>query len=84
MMDEVTIMANIARDLGLKAKQISTVVGLLNEQNTIPFIARYRKELTGGLDEVQLREIEEKWRYAENLESRKTEVLRLIEEQGKL
>lgn len=83
-MDQGTITAAIAKDLGLKTNQVSTVIKLLNEQNTIPFIARYRKELTGGLDEVQLHGIEEQWRYAENLGGRKREVLRLIEEQGKL
>lgn len=78
------LTANIARDLKLTAKHVSAVIRLLNEQNTIPFIARYRKEWTGGLDEVQIREIEEKWRYAQNLVARKQEVVRLIDEQGKL
>ena len=54
---------------------------LLQEGNTVPFIARYRKEMTNGLDEVQIREIEERYQYLENLEKRKQEVLRLIEEQ---
>ncbi|HET7579374.1 MAG TPA: Tex family protein [Bacillales bacterium] len=83
-MDRAAIMAQIASDLNLAVKKVSTVIQLLDEQNTIPFIARYRKELTGGLDEVQLRGIDEKWRYAENLEARKQEVVRLIQEQGKL
>jgi len=65
-------------------KQISTVLQLLQEGNTVPFIARYRKEMTNGLDEVQIREIEERYQYLENLEKRKQEVLRLIEEQEKL
>lgn len=64
--------------------QMTTVLNLLAEGNTVPFIARYRKEMTGSLDEVQIREIEERYRYLENLEKRKSEVLRLIEEQGKL
>ena len=57
---------------------------LLTDGNTVPFIARYRKEMTGSLDEVQIREIEERYNYLENLEKRKQEVLRLIDEQGKL
>ncbi|EOH87406.1 Tex family protein [Enterococcus villorum] len=66
------------------SKQIVTVLNLLNEGNTVPFIARYRKEMTNSLDEVQIREIEERYAYLENLEKRKQEVLRLIDEQGKL
>lgn len=67
-----------------RSKQITTVLTLLSEGNTVPFIARYRKEMTGSLDEVQIREIEERYTYLGNLEKRKEEVLRLIEEQGKL
>ncbi|HAQ6807169.1 TPA: RNA-binding transcriptional accessory protein [Enterococcus faecium] len=67
-----------------RPKQLTTVLNLLNEGNTVPFIARYRKEMTGSLDEVQIREIEERYAYLENLEKRKTEVIRLIDEQGKL
>ncbi|MBL1230743.1 RNA-binding transcriptional accessory protein [Enterococcus sp. BWB1-3] len=69
---------------GFRPNQITTVLMLLGEGNTVPFIARYRKEMTGSLDEVQIREIEERYTYLENLEKRKEEVLRLIEEQGKL
>ena len=68
----------------LKPQQIKTVLTLLDEGNTIPFIARYRKEMTGSLDEVQIREIEERFNYLENMSKRKEEVLRLIDEQGKL
>ena len=57
---------------------------MLDEGNTVPFIARYRKEKTGSLDEVQIRDIMERWKYIQNLEQRKEEVIRLIEEQGKL
>lgn len=67
-----------------RPNQMTTVLTLLKEGNTVPFIARYRKEMTGSLDEVQIREIEERYNYLENLEKRKEEVLRLIEEQGKL
>lgn len=67
-----------------RPQQINVVLKLLTEGNTVPFIARYRKEMTGTLDEVQIREIEERYNYLENLEKRKQEVLRLIDEQGKL
>lgn len=67
-----------------RPKQIQSVLVLLKDGNTVPFIARYRKEATGELDEVQIREIEERYHYLENLENRKEEVLRLIDEQGKL
>lgn len=69
---------------GFSPKQIKTVLSLLGEGNTVPFIARYRKEMTGSLDEVQIREIEERYNYLQNLEKRKEEVLRLIGEQDKL
>ncbi|WP_034538163.1 Tex family protein [Carnobacterium inhibens] len=65
-------------------KQLTTVLDLLAEGNTVPFIARYRKEMTGTLDEVQIREIEERHSYLTNLEKRKNDVLRSIEDQGKL
>lgn len=65
-------------------KQLTTVLDLLAEGNTVPFIARYRKEMTGTLDEVQIREIEERHSYLTNLEKRKNDVLRTIDEQGKL
>lgn len=74
----------IAKQLELPEKKVKAAVELLDEGNTIPFIARYRKEMTGELDEVQLRAIEDKLQYLRNLEARKEEVLRLIEEQGKL
>ena len=67
-----------------KPKQIDTVLGLLQDGNTVPFIARYRKDQTGSLDEVQIREIEERQRYLANFEKRKEEISRLIDEQGKL
>lgn len=65
-------------------KQILSVLDLLQDGNTVPFIARYRKEVTGTLDEVQIREIEERHTYLTNLEKRKTDVISAIEEQGKL
>lgn len=78
------IMKFISIDLSINLKQVANVINLLEEGNTVPFIARYRKEQTGALDEVQIRDISEKWVYIQNLENRKEEVLRLINEQGKL
>ncbi|WP_198528169.1 Tex family protein [Mesobacillus subterraneus] len=74
----------IAKEQSLAAKQVQSVIALIAEGNTVPFIARYRKEMTGALDEVQIRNIVERWQYIQNLEQRKEEVIRLIEEQGKL
>ncbi|MGM9903691.1 RNA-binding transcriptional accessory protein [Enterococcus hirae] len=80
-----TILSLVQKELAeYHEKQLATVLNLLSEGNTVPFIARYRKEMTGSLDEVQIREIEERYAYLENLEKRKTEVIRLIDEQGKL
>ncbi|WP_425414791.1 Tex family protein [Saccharibacillus sacchari] len=73
-----------AETLNIAAKQVRAAVSLLDEGNTVPFIARYRKEMTGELDENQLRDIEEGVQYARNLHVRKNEVLRIIDEQGKL
>ncbi|MCZ8512571.1 Tex family protein [Paenibacillus filicis] len=78
------ILKQIASELQLPAGRVKTTVGLLDEGNTIPFIARYRKEMTGELDENQLRDIEERLSYLRNLEDRKLEVIRLIDDQGKL
>lgn len=74
----------IAKEQSLTAKQVQSVISLIDEGNTVPFIARYRKEMTGALDEVQIRDIVERWQYIQNIEQRKEEVIRLIEEQGKL
>ena len=74
----------IAKELGLKMTQVKEAVNLLDGGNTIPFIARYRKEATGELDENVLRDIVERLDYLRRLEQRKTEVVRLIDEQGKL
>lgn len=78
------IIQHISAELAIHFKQVTNVIKLLEEGNTVPFIARYRKEQTGALDEVQIRDISEKWEYMQNLENRKDEVIRLIEEQGKL
>ncbi len=74
----------IAAELKITPRQIENTVKLLDDGNTIPFIARYRKEATGELDEEKLRDIEERLNYLRNLEARKGEVLKSIEEQGKL
>jgi len=74
----------IASELKLKQSQVANTIKLLDEGNTVPFIARYRKEVTGELDENQIRSIEERVKYLRNLAARKDEVLRIIEEQGKL
>jgi len=78
------LIETIVKECNVAAQRIQNVITLFEEGNTIPFIARYRKEMTGALDEVQIREILDKWQYLQNLEARKEEVLRLIEEQGKL
>ncbi len=79
------VLALLEKELAsYRPKQIRTVLQLLGEGNTVPFIARYRKEMTGSLDEVQIREIEERYQYLKNLEKRKEEVLRLIDDQNKL
>lgn len=74
----------IAKDAKVEPKQAKAVIGLLEEGNTVPFIARYRKEMTGSLDEVQIKAVEDRYHYIQQLETRKEEVLRLIDEQGKL
>lgn len=74
----------LVKDVEVTKGQAKKVIALLEEGNTVPFIARYRKEQTGSLDEVQIRAVMEKWQYIQNLENRKEEVTRLIEEQGKL
>jgi len=78
------IVTDIASSLALPRWKVENAVGLLEEGKTIPFIARYRKEKTGELNEIQLREISDALEYAKKLRSRKEEVLRIIEEKGKL
>lgn len=78
------LLSIVAKELKLRTQQVQNVIKLTEEGNTIPFIARYRKEQTGALDEVQIRDILDRWNYLVNLEERKAEVLKLIEEQGKL
>ena len=78
------IIAKLTEEFGVKKVQIEQAVKLIDEGNTVPFIARYRKDVTGGLNDEQLRSIDERLRYLRGLEERKQEVLRSIEEQGKL
>lgn len=78
------IILEIKKALRISEKQIVSVLNLLDEGNTIPFIARYRKEATGGLDEEQINEIFKTWEYANNLLDRKEQVIRLIDEKGML
>ncbi|MCG3055858.1 RNA-binding transcriptional accessory protein, partial [Escherichia coli] len=75
---------HVSDQVNLPLKQVKNVINLIEAGNTVPFIARYRKEQTGSLDEVQIRAILDEWTYLTNLNTRKEEVIRLIEEQGKL
>jgi len=78
------IKAVLQKEFGLGKMQVSNVIDLIDAGNTIPFIARYRKEMTGSLNDQVLREINERYTYLKNLEARKQDVYRLIEEQGKM
>jgi len=78
------IFSTLANELSVPGSQISAAVALLDEGATVPFISRYRKEATGGLDDVQLRMLEERLRYLRELEDRRSSILKSIDEQGKL
>ena len=78
------LITQLASELKLKPQNVEAAVKLIDEGNTIPFIARYRKEATGGMDDVALRSLDERLAYLRNLEQRKSDVLLLIEAQGKL
>ncbi|MCY8035320.1 Tex family protein [Bacillus sonorensis] len=78
------IVKQVAKETGLTAKHVGNVIQLLEDGNTVPFIARYRKEQTGSMDEVQIQTISERWGYIQHLNQRKEEVIRLIGEQDKL
>lgn len=82
--DDSSLFDSIAQELGLSAQQITAVAKLLDEGNTVPFITRYRKELTGNLDEVQIREIERQLQTRRQLAERADVILRSIESQGRL
>ncbi|MBE6673996.1 MAG: RNA-binding transcriptional accessory protein [Ruminococcaceae bacterium] len=80
----MNIIETLAKEFTLKVSQVEATVGLIDDGNTIPFIARYRKEVTGSLDDTVLRNLDERLKYLRNLEARKEEVRSLIEAQGKL
>ncbi|ACA41753.1 Tex family protein [Lysinibacillus sp. fkY74-1] len=83
-MEQKQMLQLIAKDVAVKPGQVDAVIKLLEEGNTVPFIARYRKEVTGSLDEVQIKAVEDRYHYIQQLEQRKEEVIRLIQEQEKL
>ena len=78
------IPAVIARELKVRPKQVEAAIGLLDDGNTVPFIARYRKEATGSLEDEQLRSLEERLTYLRNIVKRQEDIIGKIEEQGKL
>ena len=78
------IIKKIAEDLKVKIEQVKAVLELLENDHTVAFIARYRKEATGGLDEEQIRVIDDEYQYGLSLQKRKDDVIRLIEEKGLL
>ena len=80
----ISIPERIAKDLNVRVEQVAAAVALLDDKATVPFIARYRKEATGGLDDTQLRTLEERLGYLRELEDRRATILKSIEEQGKL
>jgi uncharacterized protein len=84
MLLDPTLVARVAADLAIAPQQVQRTLALFDEGATLPFIARYRKEMTGGLDEVQLRDVRERAEYLSELEQRRTAILKSIDEQGKL
>src|SRR5687768_8107943 len=83
-MSSPQIVTTVARELSLSPQQVASTLTLFGEGNTLPFIARYRKEATGGLDEVQLRDVRDRAAYLEEMEDRRAAILKSVEEQGKL
>ncbi len=79
-----SISARIAEELGIRVSQTDAAIALLDAKSTVPFIARYRKEATGGLDDTQLRALEERLQYLRDLEERRAAIRKSIDEQGKL
>ena len=80
----INITQSVSKELNVTETQVTTVIDMLNEGNTIPFIARYRKERTGNLDEVELRAVRDRFEYLTELEDRRSTILNSIDEQGKL
>ena len=83
-MESQQIQSLIAKETGVRPNQVAQVIALIEDGNTVPFIARYRKEATGSLDEVQIKAIDDRYTYIQNLEQRKIEIIRSITEQEKL
>ena len=83
-MSSPQIVTTVARELSLSPQQVASTLALFDEGNTLPFIARYRKEATGGLDEVQLRDVRDRAQYLTELDDRRAAILKSIAEQGKL
>jgi uncharacterized protein len=79
-----SLLARLSQELALAPRQVAATLALFDEGNTLPFIARYRKEATGGLDEVQLRDVRDRALYLREMEERRTAILKSVEEQGKL
>jgi protein Tex len=79
-----TLLDRIAGELSIAPRQVASAVALFAEGNTLPFVARYRKEVTGGLDEVQLRDVRDRAAYLSELEERRAAILKSVEDQGKL
>ena len=78
----LSIENRIAKELEVQAKQVSAAIALLDDGATVPFISRYRKEVTGALDDTQLRSLEERLKYLRELEDRRATIVKSIEEQG--
>ena len=78
------ILRTIASEIRARPEQVKVAIGLLDEGATVPFVARYRKEATGGLDDTQLRQLEERLAYLRELEARRASILDTIRSQGKL
>ncbi|MEQ3761708.1 MAG: Tex family protein [Alcanivorax sp.] len=83
-MSQVSISSRIATELNIRPQQVDATIALLDEGATVPFISRYRKEVTGSLDDTQLRQLEERLRYIREMEDRRVAVIKNIEEQGKM
>jgi len=79
-----SLIARLAQELAIAPRQVTNTLALFAEGNTLPFIARYRKEATEGLDEVQLRDVRDRAAYLEEMEERRAAILKSVEEQGKL
>src|SRR6185312_14044344 len=78
------VTERLAEELGVRLPQVEAAVALLDDKSTVPFVARYRKEATGGLDDTQLRALEERLRYLRELNERRAAILDSISQQGKL